>query len=244
MSFEKLLGLVGDNEEAKTVIAELQSTQNDLTGRVNLLEKDSKKAFTKRDEAIGELKTARDILGISEFTEDTLKSLKKGDESVELTNLKKLLVDSEQSKNDTLGEFNRFRSDTALTSAITSAGVLAESANAKTFTIITDLLKDGATVTDTGEVVYKGKDGETLYDQDGGKPMTIASRLSGIQSDEAYAGLFKPRGQGGSGGKPGQGGGQTPHTDLSKLSIGEKGKLMKELGSEDYQKLVQRQKQG
>jgi len=239
MSFTKLKEVIGDNTEALELVRSLEGVQSSLTDRVSFLEKDSKSAFDKRDKAIGELKEAKELLGLDDLTEETLKALKKPkDDSAELLNLQSLLEQANTAKVGIEDSFNSFKQGVVLDKAITEAGVSSNVANPEMFKIVKNLLQDGAKVIDN-QVIYLNQDGTTMYNE--GKPVTIADRVNSIASDEAYAGLFKPKGSGGSGSKGNTGGVNTPSVDLSKLNTSEKGKLMSELGHDKYMTLAQSQ---
>lgn len=241
MSISKLKEVIGDNEEAIGIVSEIEKVQASLTDRVSFLEKDSKTAFEKRDHAVGELKTALEKLGIEDFSDESLSRLKKGgDSSAEVENIKKQLEEAINTKSQLENEYMSYKQTVALESAIAEAGVAAEVANPEMFKIVKNLLQSGATINDDGTVGYKNPDGTTMYVD--GKPLTLSDRVNQLASDEAYAGLFKPRGVGGSGSKGSKGGSQSPNVDLSKLSHAEKGQLMKELGHDGYLALVKSQK--
>lgn len=224
MAKENTIDGVEDNTELLAGLANLETltkTNESLIERISFLEKENKKAFEKRDKANQTLKDIKD-------------ETETGNEA-ELDNLKLQIQEANDFKDKAQNDFENYKSETALEQAIQLAGVQADSTNAKTFNIITQLLKEGA-VFENGEIVYKNEDGTTLYEN--GVQTSIESRLAQIKSDTDFAGLFKPKVQSGSGSRASSG--ASINVDVSKMGYAEKGKLMKELGSEKYFELVKR----
>ncbi len=216
MSFQELKEVIGDNEQALSLLVGLEEAQTELVGKISHLEKDSKKAFSKRDEAIGTVNRVKEYFGVEALDEDTLKTVKGGSNDSEINNLREQLKQAVDSKTEIESEYGAFKNASILEQAINEAGIAGTVANPEMYKVVKSLLQENASVLESGEVVYVNPDGSTVYN--GAKPLTLQDRAQQIALDDSYAGLFKPQGSGGSGSKKtsGSAGGAKPNFGGSK----------------------------
>jgi len=203
--FEKLQGFIGDNPEALQEMKSIEATAKANVDMINTLERKVGDITTTRDKFKDGNSLVKSILGIDAVNEETLKNVFKnkdqGDEALtaEITNLKTLLENANTEKSDLESGFNSKIQTMALDNAIASSNIGVNVANPEMYKIVTELAKNGAVFED-GKIVYKKSDGTTQYN--GSAPMTLDDKISNIQSDKNYSGLFKPDSNGGSGTPP------------------------------------------
>jgi len=218
-----------ENKENKVVINNVEIDVNEivennkkLVDRLNFLEKEAQKAFSKRDELKSKLR---------EFEEKQENSSNKSDAEAN-PNLETKLQEIATEKEQIVEEFNTFKRDSALERALLTKDIPA--ATPKTKEIILNILREGAEY--ENGIVYKDEGG-IVYGPNG-NPLTIEDKLKEIQNDENYSPLFRTM-KPGAGSKQGNGGKAIP--DIKNLKPSAKAKLIKELGSEKYLELVKKQ---
>ncbi|MCF6207686.1 MAG: hypothetical protein L3J47_12495 [Sulfurovum sp.] len=231
MTIEEIKELLKDNQDAVSALEDVVKTRDDLTDRVQFLEKEAKTAFEKRDQTRQELSRIKETLGLDEINEENLKKLKSKDQNPELDNLKKQLEEAAKMKDQVLSEFEQYKQNVALERVVTEAGVEANVANPKMFEIVKNLLLEGAKVMPDGTVAYVNPDGTTVYRD--GKPLSVSDRLNEMKESDDYAGLFKPIVAGGSGSKPTTAA-PVGSVDVASMSKAEKAALIAKVGSEKY----------
>jgi chaperonin cofactor prefoldin len=204
MDLEALLALLGENEEAKKFVTEMNANTESLTKRINVLENDSKKAFETRDTTKQKAKKLLDKLGLDDLDgidDETLDKVLKGKGSdAEVQNLKAQLEKLSAEKANVENEYKSKLSDYALKSELTKTGLAQKALNGEVYAILEGLALQGAKYTDDGRIVYLNEDGTTKYSN--GKEMSLVDRVAELSKSEAYAPLFKAEGKGGSGANP------------------------------------------
>ena len=215
-----------ENKENKVIINNVEIDVNEivennkkLVDRLNFLEKEAQKAFSKRDELKSKLREIEE---------------KQSDPNEKQTNpnLESKLQEIATEKEQIVEEFNTFKRDSALERALLTKDIPA--ATPKTKEIILNILREGAEY--ENGIVYKDEGG--LVYGPNGNPLTIEDKLKEIQNDVNYSPLFRTMKQG-AGSKQGNGGKAVP--DIKTLTPSAKAKLIKELGSEKYLELVKKQ---
>jgi len=202
MTLEELKVKLDGDTEAISLLNDIESTQNALTKRVNVLETDSAKAFETRDRVKGEMTKLLSKLGLSEASEEAIEKLLKGKggDDAELQNLKTQLEKAVNEKVEVENTYKAKLSTFALKSELTKTGLAQKALNGEVYAILEQLALDGAAYTDDGKIVYRNPDGSTKYAN--GKEMSLEDRVQELSTSASYASLFKPTGTGGSGTKP------------------------------------------
>lgn len=196
MSFEKLIGVLGDNEEAKKIASELQVNFESLTREVNRLELVSNEAIEKRNKIKSVVKGT---LGVDEITEESLKALissSKGDDKskAEIENLQRQIAEIAKSKQDVELAYKQKIQSMNLEREIASLGIEDEVIPTK-LDYLNFRVKSGLSFTEDGQPIFLNEDGSTKYVN--GKPMTLKDRYSEILEKEPD--LFKPSTKSGTG---------------------------------------------
>ena len=207
MSFEKLLETVGDDQELKTFIEGVQSTQKDNVSTINKLETSLEEVKQTRDRYKQGNSLIKDKLGLENINEESLgaylDSIKKntGEESlkVEIENLKRLLETANKDKQSLTNDYEAKIQDMGLTNSLRDLGIGGLASSPRTEQDILRELKSGAVFED-GNIIYK-KDGKTEYGTDG-KPLDPKSKLAQLQASEEFKPYFKPDVKSGSGTPP------------------------------------------
>lgn len=221
--FEKLIEIVGDNEEALKVINDAKATQESLTTKLNTYEVDAKKAFEKRDEFKTQLGLVKSKLGLEDLTEEALdKVLKsKGGDDAELNNLKGLIEKANQEKSEIENSYKSKLSQFALKTELQKTGLAQKAIDETAYGVLESLALAGASYENDG-IVFKNEDGSTKYVN--GAPMTLKDKVNELYNTSSFAGLFKADGKGGTGSSP-QGGKGVTANDYKGMSSTE---LMKQ----------------
>ena len=196
MSFEKLKGFVGDNQEALEVIKSLESASTANVERINSLESQVNDIKSTRDKYKQGNSLVKDLLGLENINEESLSEFLsnnkagKGDEKLtaELDNLKQLLEKANNEKESIATEYEGKLSNMALTNAIRDLGIGSLASSPIAEQTILNYLKEGATLED-GKIVYKKEDGSTVYN--GTSIMTPAEKLESLKSDENWKPFIK-----------------------------------------------------
>ena len=195
MDLEKILAKLLDDADAKSFVvglAEKASNAEELTRKVNSLELKANEAIEARQK-LKEL--IKGTTGLSEVSEEALKGLldnkSKGDEkyAAEIENLKGLLEKASGETQTIQQTYEQKIQKLALDNALANAGLGANVANEAMYSIVSNLVREGATY-ENDSIVYKNSDGSTMYGQNG-KPLSIQDKMAQLKSDPNYAGLFK-----------------------------------------------------
>lgn len=204
MNLEALLALLGENEEAKNFVSEMNANTESLTRRINVLETDSRKAFETRDTTKQKARKLLDKLGLDDLdnVDDELldKVLKNKGSDAEVQNLKAQLEKAVAEKGQIESTYKSKLSDYALKTELTKTGLAQQALNGEVYAILEGLALQGAHYTDDGKIVFRNEDGSTKYVN--GKEMTLNDRVSELSASQSYASLFKPQGTGGTGANP------------------------------------------
>ena len=192
--FEKLLGIIGDNAEAKEIVEKIKESQDELAKAYNQMEIKFNEAKEGRDKVKEQLRLVKNKFGLEELNEEALeKALKmKGDErfTAEIENLKKTLEEEVNKRKEVENSYKSKLQEVMLDNAFANSGLVELAANKETLKILKMLAKEGATFDENNNIVFKNPDGSTAIVD--GRPMTIEDKIKQISSNEAYAGLFKP----------------------------------------------------
>lgn len=224
---DKLKPFLEGNEEALNILKEVEGNITQLTGKLNTLEVDSKKAFDARDSLKAQIRLAKEKLGLEDLTEEALTKVLKGkSDDTELNNLKTLLANANKEKDDIKSTYESKLSTFAMKQELSKTGLAQKAINADVYGILENIALNGATYKEDGSIVYTNDDGSTKYVN--GKPMSLADRVSELQMSDAYKPLFKADGIGGSGANPASGGANPSGIDLTKLTPNQMMKMGRE----------------
>jgi hypothetical protein len=202
--FDKLKPLLENNEEGLKILGELESAQSQLTSKLNALEVDAKKAFETRDGVKAQLRLVKEKLGVDEISDEALEKVlkgKKGDDT-EINNLKTLLEKANKEKEEEISKYQSKLNDYVMRSELTKTGLAQKALNPELYQILESIALQGATVGEDGAIVFRNPDGSTKY-SNGGKPMTLAERVTELENSESYAPMFKAESKNGTAGKNG-----------------------------------------
>jgi len=257
MGITELKSLVADNAEASAMVAEIENTMIANTGRVTDLERQIGDVNNKLAEAIqsrDKVKTTiKNELGIEEFSPDAIKarlSTYAADDVIaardrqfndlKISSAEKL--DKLQNEIATRDEnINKMR----LNLAIAGTDVMGQVRSKHAADLLMQWVGENAEFDENGEIVYKGENGETLFN-DNSNPLTLEDRINQIKGDQSRDFIFeqrflagggaptdKPAG-GGAGGGSGSGGGKFVRTQMG---MEEKKAYREKYGEEAYQAL-------
>ena len=199
--FEKLKGFVGDNSEALALVEMLEGNTASNVKKINDLEREHERKVTDVTETRDKYKAGnalvKSILGVDTVNEETIteaiKALRggKGDEKLlaEIENLKGLLKKATGDNESLKLDYDSKLQTMAFENDLANSGLGADVANEAMYKIVAELARKDATSVDN-TVVYKNKDGTTIYGKDN-TPLTLGGRIKDIKSDANYAGLFK-----------------------------------------------------
>ena len=233
--FEKLIEIVGDNEEALKVINDAKATQETLTQKLNTYEVDAKKAFEKRDEFKSQLGLVKSKLGLEDLNEEALdKVLKsKGGDDAELNNLKGLIEKANQEKTQIEESYKSKLSQFALKTELQKTGLAQKAIDETAYGVLESIALQGASY-ENDSIVFKNEDGSTKYVN--GAPMTLKDKVNELYNTSSFAGLFKADGKGGTGSNPqgGKSGAAAGTKKRSEMTHSEKAKFISEFGQEAY----------
>ena len=233
---DKLKPFLEGNEEALNILKEVEGNITQLTGKLNTLEVDSKKAFDARDSLKAQIRLAKEKLGLEDLTEEALTKVLKGkSDDTELNNLKTLLANANKEKDEIKSTYESKLSTFAMKQELSKTGLAQKAINADVYGILENIALTGATYKEDGSIVYTNDDGSTKYVN--GKPMSLADRVSELQMSDAYKPLFKADGVGGSGANP-QGSGGNPSMKRSEMTPEQKGEFINKHGQEAYLNLA------
>jgi hypothetical protein len=206
--WEELLKVIGDNEEAKSIVAKLQESSNGNVKKINELESKFNEAKQGRDNLKSLIRSGT---GLEEVNEESLSEFvaklkgAKGDEKLsnEIENLKGLLEKANGERASIVTDYESKLQNMALTNNLRDLGIGSLAINPMAEKMILEHLKSGATL-DGENIVYKKEDGTTLYD--GTNVITPQSRLEQLKSDDNWKPFLKPDIHSGGGANESRGG--------------------------------------
>ncbi len=198
----ELKAMLVDNKEASAVLDNIESTLMQSTGRITDLEKQNSASDNKLTEAIASRdkvrQTIKNELGIDEFTADAVRA--------KLTSYASDDVIAARDK-----QFNDLRTTTAdkieglegrvsgkdkeiktlmLKLAISKTDVMSQTKGEYATDMLLNWISENAMFDETGEIVYQGAAGETLYNANG-NPLTLDDRINDIKGDESRDFIFQ-----------------------------------------------------
>ena len=213
MDFEKLMELVGDNDEAKNFVKGVQETQETNVQTINKNEnlinnlKDDLGKFKKGNELV------KTKLGIDQLNEDSLNEAlqtknKGGDEKLikEIENLKSELDSTSSKYEDTVKQYNSQIQELKVGSKLDDISSNFEFVDNQARKDAITFVKQQMKFNENNEPVFLNEDGTTKYLD--GKPMGLDDAFKSIESERPY--MFAPSTKGGSQSTSNDGG--TPNT--------------------------------
>jgi len=242
MSFAKLLGLIGDNEDAMKIAKDLEASTGQLTSDFNNQEIKMASVIESRDKTRTQFNLIKNKFGLEEITAESLATLNtsKPDEAatLEIKNLQDQLAKAVATTDEIESGYKQKLGNLVLKTELNKTGLAQNALNPESYALLESLVLQGATYTEEGQTVFLNPDGSTTYL--GSKKMTLGDKVDTLVNNPAYAGLFKPDGQGGGGGPAGsQGGGG--NENFSDMSEGERTALYRKNPAE-FKKLAESNK--
>jgi len=200
MSFEKLIGLVGDNTEALEVIKVLETATKSNVETINNLELKVANITETRDKYKQGNDLIKKTFGIDNINDETIEGLKssKGnkDNEAELQNLKNQIDLAQKERTDVETSYKAKLSDMALRNALSKTGLAQRAINPEMYEILEGIALKGA-VYENDNIIFKNDDNSTKYHNN--KPMSLSDRVEELSTSSSYATMFKAEGTGGGG---------------------------------------------
>ena len=251
----ELKAMFADNHEATAILTNVENTLLTSTGRITDLETQNGATENKLNEAISSRdkvrQTIKQELGIEEFTsdavraklstyasDDVLTARDKQFNELRASSATKLEV-LETKYQDGIKENNNLK----LKLAISKTDIMSETKGEHATDMLLSWIAEDATFDEQGNISYKGKAGETLYNSNG-NPLTLEDRIASIKSDESRDFIFQSQYLSGGGAPtekpttgPAAGGASGGKFVRSTMSFGEKADYRQKYGEEAYQRL-------
>lgn len=211
MDLEQVLTLVGDNEEAKSFINNLNTTSTNHVETINKNETLINNLKGDLDKFKQGNSLVKSELGIDQLNQDSLSEalskLKKGSNNdEEISNLKLMIDKLNGEKTDITNGYESKITNLQLDNMIANSTAGANIQSDDAFATVKTLLKQGVVV-EEGKAIYK-TDGVTQFGKDN-QPLTLESKLESIKSNPIYAGFFGKTTAGGGGSQNNNGGSGT-----------------------------------
>lgn len=251
----ELKALVGDNQEAMAIVGEVENTILQSTGRIADLERAIGEGENKLNEAIGSRdkvrQTIKQELGIEEFTpeavraklatyaaDDVLAARDKQFNDLRATTAQKI-----EGLEGKLQEKDREMQNLMLKLAISKTDIMGQTKGEHATDMLLQWIAEDAVFDENGDIMYKGKAGETLYNTNG-NPLTLEDRIAEIKADESRDFIFQSRFLQGGGApteKPTTGPASNPTSGgkltRTTMTFEEKADYRKKYGEDAYMKL-------
>ena len=204
MGITELKSMLADNNEATAELTAIENSMATNLGRITDLEtqvgaSDSKlnEAILSRDKIRNTVKTE---LGLDEFSADAvrakLSSYASADAQESYGNQIKELKANSATKIEALQDALNGKTDEIdglmMKVAISGTDVMAQTKGAHANEMLMSWISENATFDDNGNIVYRGKSGETLYNGNG-DPLSLDDRINEIKSDESRDFVFQAR---------------------------------------------------
>ncbi len=200
----ELRELVKDSHEASEIVASIESTMMQNTGRIKDLETESQHSVNKMNEAIASRDKVRgvikDELGIDEFTVDAVRGKLANYASedaiaardAQFNDLKARSGTKIEALEEQLRQSGTTMEGMKLKLAISGTDIMGQTKGEHANEMLMGWIAKDATFDENGAIQYKGSAGETLYN-DNGIPLTLDDRINEIKSDEARDFVFQAR---------------------------------------------------
>ncbi|MCD6151122.1 MAG: hypothetical protein J7J70_05650 [Deltaproteobacteria bacterium] len=204
MGISELKNMLADNNEATAELTAIENSMQTNLGRITDLETQVGASDSKLNEAILSRDKVRNLvkqeLGIDEFSADAVRSKLSSYASADAqesygNQIKELKASSatkieelQNALNGKAGEIDGLM----MKVAISGTDVMAQTKGAHANDMLMSWISENATFDDAGNIVYRGKSGETLYNGNG-DPLTLDDRINEIKSDESRDFVFQAR---------------------------------------------------
>jgi len=240
MSFELLLQQMesGDVDSAKATAEALQGNFTETAKNLQTMEGRFNDSVTKREKYKSNLTTVATALGmgVEDMTSESVSELiKKGKNddtyTAEITSLKDKIDEMNTSYTGQLDEANKKFTSKMIENEIAKIGLSSNVVNSRALGTVIDSLKNGASINESGVIVYLDGNGATQLGTTG-QPETVADRMASFQGDADNAYLFKATSNGGGGSSPSQsnGGKAMDRKDFDNMNPSQKAKFMADGG--------------
>ena len=200
----ELKALVKDNHEATEILGQVESTIMQSTGRIADLERENQETNNKLAEAIGSRdkvrQTIKNELGIDEFTPDAVRARLANyaaDDVLEARDkqFNDLRASSAQKIEGLEGKLlakDKEMQGLMLKLAISKTDIMGQTKGEHATDMLLQWIAEDAVFDEDGNITYKGKSGETLYNTNG-NPLTLEDRIADIKADESRDFIFQSR---------------------------------------------------
>lgn len=200
----ELKAIVKDNAEASEILGQVENTIMQSTGRIADLERAIGEGENKLNEAIGSRdkvrQTIKQELGIDEFTpeavraklatyaaDDVLQARDKQFNDLRATTAQKI-----EALEGKLQGKDKDMQGMLLKLAISKTDIMGQTKGEHATDMLLQWIAEDAQFDEQGNITYKGKAGETLYNTNG-NPLTLDDRIAEIKSDESRDFIFQSR---------------------------------------------------
>jgi len=241
MDFKELFTQLeaGSTEEALVTAKALESSFTTTSQNLQDMEGKFNQSVTTRDKAKSKLSTIASALGLeadnltSESVSELIKKGKNDDTyTAEIKSLKDKIGEMNKSYTGQLDEANKKFTSKMIENEIAKIGLSSNVVNSRALGTVVDSLKNGASINESGVIVYLDKNGATQLGTTG-QPKTVADQMASFQGDADNAYLFKATSSGGGGPSQSQGGGgkAMDRKDFDNLNPSQKAKFMSDGGT-------------
>ena len=255
MNQEELLALLTANPTAVAYVKEIFGNLGTSAGRIAELEKTNNTLNSKSAEIIESRDKVKNIikqeLGLEEFTPDSIRARLatyapddvKSNYEQQITDLKKSSGERLDELNGQIAGKDKELYNAKLRLAISGTDVMNQTKGSHASDILLGWIAEDAVFDEKGDIGFKTKDGETIFNANGGS-LTLTDRIAAIKNDETRDFVFETAHLSGGGApKGGNGGGGPAAGDKggtlirSKMSFEEKQGYRSKYGEEAYGKL-------
>ena len=198
----ELRTLLADNHEATQLLGNVETTLQTAVDKTTNLEQLMAGNETKLTEAIVSRDKVRDIvkaeLGISEFTSDAVRTklaTYASDDALaardtQINDLRKSSGSKIETLEQAVKEGNIALRDMTMKYAISSTDVMSQTKGEHANAMLLGWISEDAQFDDQGNIVYRGRSGETLYNTNS-DPLTLEDRINEIKADSSRDFVFQ-----------------------------------------------------
>ena len=200
----ELKALVGDNQEALAIVTSIENTMQQNLGKITDLEKFGGELQSKFDEVVLSRDKVKEVvkneLNISEFNADAIRaklSTFASDDAIaardkQFNEFKAQASNTIEQLEQKIENSSKIERDMKMQLAISKTDVMAQTKGQHANDMLMGWIGENAGFDETGNIVYKGPSGETLYNKNG-DPLTLEDRINEIKGDESRDFVFQSR---------------------------------------------------
>jgi len=200
----ELKTMLADNPQASEILSNIEATMTQNTQKVMDLEKQYATAQEQVTETIQSRDKVKDVvrneLGIEDFTPDAIRnklSSYGNDDAIaardkQFNELKASSATKLENFQTEVHGLNETINDYKMRLAISSTDVMGQTKGEHANAMLLGWIGENASFDETGNIVYKGDSGETLYNENS-NPLTLEDRINQIKSDPSRDFVFQQR---------------------------------------------------